>query len=107
MSYDFGMRVDLGNGWKYLDYEKNYTYNVSPMFYEAFGEPGINLIEGKTGKECLVKLKKGLSEMKNNKEKYEAMNPENGWGRYEGAVEVVETLIKWAKEAPKAEFYVH
>lgn len=107
MSYDFGMRVDLGNGWKHLDYWKNYTYNVSPMFRKAFGEKGINFIDGKTGEECLIKLLSGLANMENNKKEYEAMNPDNGWGCYDGAKEVIETLIKWAKEAPKAEFYVH
>lgn len=106
MSYDFGMKADLGNGKIYLSYEKNYTYNVSEMFYEAFGEQGINFIQKKTGKKCLVKLKQGLSKMKDNKEKYEAMTPDNGWGCYEGAIEVIETLIKWAKEAPLAEFYI-
>ncbi len=106
MSYDFGMKADLGNGKIYLNYEKNYTYNVSPMFYEAFGEPGINFIEGKTGEECMVRLLSGLANMDNNKKKYKAMNPDNGWGCYEGAVEVIETLIKWAKESPKAEFYI-
>ena len=107
MSYDFGMKADLGNGYVYMGYEQNYTYNVSPMFYKAFGDPGINFIEGKTGKECIEKLRLGLKEMQDNKSKYEAMNPDNGWGSYEGAVEVIETLIKWAAESPLAEFYVH
>ena len=107
MSYDFGMHTDLGNGKIHLSYNKNYTYNVSPMFCEAFGNNGINFIEEKTGKECLVKLKQGLSDMKNNKEKYEVMNPDSGWGCYDGAVEVIEILIKWAKEAPSAKFHIY
>jgi hypothetical protein len=106
MSYDFGMKADLGNGDIYLWYNHNYTYNVSSMFYKAFGEEGIKFIENKTGKECLQKLRKGLKEMQDNKKIYEALNPDNGWGNYEGAIEVIETLIKWALESPKAKFYV-
>ena len=60
MSYDFGMKADLGNGDVYLHYEKNYTYNVSGMFYEAFGEHGIKFIQNQKGRDCIRKLREGL-----------------------------------------------
>jgi hypothetical protein len=85
----------------------NYTYNVSPMFYDALPfEDGIRSIAGMTGRDALPGLREGLAAMQDHPAKYQAMNPENGWGDYGGAVEILKTLIEWAVAHPNAVFAV-
>ena len=77
--------------------ERNVTYNVSPMFYKAFGGDGIKGFRGMSGKEALPFLVRGLDHMLRNKDEYEAMNPDNGWGSYSGAVELLQEMITACK----------
>ena len=97
----------------------NCTYNVSPMFYRAFQEAGadpetrgdrevggIRLIHGCTGADMADALIVASEHMRDNPEIYEPMNPENGWGDYEGACRVIFTLASWAQRFPDAVFNV-
>lgn len=67
------------------------TYNVSPMYYDAFGGEGLRGLDGKQCREALPLLVAAVERMQAEPEKYRAMNPKNGWGNYEGALE---TLVK-------------
>ena len=108
MSWDFGMEVDVGGKEPAtLKYDRNYTYNVSPMFYEAMGGDGIASIEGKTGEEAAPLLSQAIKAMVEEPEKYKAMNPANGWGDYDGALELLRDLRSWGLESPLARYYVH
>ncbi len=133
MSWDFGMRCrqtrqDLEaarallrkNGYahaasiieeaevrdQYREYEANYTYNVSEMFYDAFGGDGIRGLNGLLGHECQPLLDAAIAKMQAEPEKYRAMNPDNGWGNYEGALELLLTLRSWCVNSPMAEMYI-
>ncbi len=44
----------------------------------------------------------GLEELTNNPEKYEAFNPENGWGSYAGFVDFVRNYLGACIEHPDA-----
>ena len=103
MSWDFWMEVDVG-GKEPLPVTgfENVTYNLSPMFYKAFGNGGIRRLNSKTGAECEPLLKKVLIEMKTNQTEYEALNPENGWGSYAEAIDLLARLLQWSVIAPKA-----
>lgn len=103
MSWDFGMEIDAGGLEPHsLHYDANYTYNVAPMFLEAMGGDGIRQLDGLIGEECLPLLGKAIADMVENPGKYKAMNPSNGWGDFDGALELLQTLVKWCNEAPKA-----
>jgi hypothetical protein len=87
----------------------NYTYNVAPMFYEALNVEGsikINQISvdlaGKTGEELFPVLDGAIKDMEARPYHYTAMNPSNGWGNYDGALDVLKKIRMWCKEAPKA-----
>ena len=104
MSWDFGMTADLG-GENYIDlpYDANYTYNVAKMFYDAFDlVDGIRELNGKTGTECKPLIEKAIKKFVDNKELYEKWNPENGWGDYDGALDLLRMLLQWCNEAPNA-----
>ena len=77
------------------------TYNLREMWTSA-GLPFDEEIGGKRVAELLPKLEAGLAELLRDPTKYRAMNPPNGWGTYEGLVEVVESAIEAAKQYPDA-----
>jgi len=88
MSYD----INLVNNYEEEIYDHNYTYNVASMFRDAIGGDGLYELYGKSAKDCLPLLKNSINKMKNDPKHYEDMNPENGWGDYNGALKVLERL---------------
>ena len=86
MSYDFWMEECDST----LD--ENYTSNVGCMFFEAFGEPGIRKINGLPGHQAAAQVLAALTRMAANPKKYRGMNPENGWGDFDGAVSLLMKL---------------
>jgi hypothetical protein len=111
MSWDFYMTIDTGGSEPAeVGDDVNMTYNVAPMYCEAFNwhgkkkRQGIRGIEGMKGKRAVKVLQHALARMKADPPKYEAMNPSNGWGDYESAMKCLEDLIAMAKAHPKATF---
>lgn len=87
--------------------EWNLTYNLSPMLRSA-GFPGWGDVVGNDlspapcGRRVVPVFEKVLAELRANPEKYRAMNPPNGWGTYEQAVEVFADFIEKVKPHPDA-----
>jgi hypothetical protein len=111
MGWDFSMgaAVAADGGLVSLEgYEANYTFNVSPMFYAALTEVegGIRGLNGKTGEVAGLLLERAIERMRAEPERYRAMNPVNGWGNYDGAVDLLVTLASWCHECPAAVFIV-
>lgn len=101
MSYDISLMTDLGKG--LVDtgaIHWNYTSNCSRMWKGA----GIPMTEfhGRKAADCLDELLEGITELEQNQEKYEAMNPENGWGAYETLLPALRRLYEAFEEAPLA-----
>lgn len=100
MSYDVSLwvpqEVDV------LDW--NYTSNCSPMWREA----GADLAEfhGKTARECLPFVYRAIAKMKAEPEKYDAMNPPNGWGSRESLVEALEGMAMVLEQHPDGKITV-
>ena len=109
MSHDAWMEIDTD---ALLPVEMidigNYTRNVSPMWRKAMtyatgGIPtSIQDTDGMTGEAALPVLKDALMHMLRNPAEYEAMNPENGWGDYEGATEFMWKCVQACAKHPKA-----
>lgn len=83
------MSYDLSIG--YEDF--NYTYNVAPMWYACYPDKGIRTIYGLSGEEAIPVLNELRQYMEDNSEELLVMNPSNGWGSYEGAINFVSKLI--------------
>lgn len=79
----------------------NYTWNVSKMYVEAIGH-SLSYFDGKKAFESVDLLAKGFCEMRDHPDKYKAMNPENGWGNYEGALKYLKSLLNACVENPDA-----
>ena len=84
----------------------NYTSNVAPMFFseEVFGKDGIRSIDRMAGFEAIPILLKALDGLRSDPHKFKEMNPNNGWGDYEGAVRLIENLIEWCRDERYAQF---
>lgn len=104
MGWDFSMELDAGGKHPIdLPFEANYTYNVSKMFYDALKlKDGIRELNGKTGEECKPILESGITRFVLNREQYKKWNPDNGWGDYASALELLRKLVEWCDQAPKA-----
>jgi hypothetical protein len=103
MSWDASMVVDTGGEYPAEVQDLgNYTWNVSEMFYAAFGADGLRTIEGKSGKDAVPIVRSAIAFMQDNGAAMRALNPKNGWGDYEGAIEFLKTILDGCLRHPKA-----
>ena len=110
MSYDISlyMHVDVGGQEPFTAHPANignYTSNVAPMWTEALGHSLSELSEKNAG-ESLGALQRAVAAMEAEPGKYEAMNPRNGWGNYEGALSYLRQLRDACAAYPKATIYI-
>lgn len=102
MSYD----ISLYKGKRVKARIGNYTYNISPMYLKALGTSLLEL-DGVEVNIITPILLKGVEDMVNNKEEYLKLNPENGWGNYEGALEYLQKLLAECLKFPTAKIEVN
>jgi hypothetical protein len=106
MSYDITLNINTG----IEDYPVadcgNYTYNISGMHEKAMGYR-LSQLNGKSVKDIIPILREGIKQMQDNPEVYKAMNPENGWGNYEGALAYLQTILDNAVKHPATFLDVH
>lgn len=57
-------------------------------------------------KDLIKPLTGGLELLKSSKEEFEKLNPENGWGNYDGLVKFVENYLEACKDYPNAKISV-
>lgn len=86
-------------------FDINITHNLGRManeagLYRALWAP--EEINATKAKEVLPFLEAGLKRLKEDPEHFKKFNPENGWGDYEGLIEVVEAYLKACKGNPNA-----
>lgn len=79
----------------------NYTYNVSPMWYKIYpDDKGMIYIDGMTGREAYEKLNHARDRLINNKDEFKKLEPANGWGTYEGFIDLLSKAIYFSTEYP-------
>jgi len=71
----------------------NHTYNVYSMYLRAMGNGLTDLLNGKKCKDVIPILQEGIASMKDDPDTYKKMNPSNGWGTYETALEFLEKIL--------------
>lgn len=85
MSYDFNIGEE----------SFNYTYNTAKMFYSAIPD-GVRTLDGLTGSQSLAPLLAIYIYMVENKAECLQYEPSNGWGSYEGSLDLIHNLTKAA-----------
>lgn len=89
-------------GHKREDFNINYTYNVSHMWYKIYPEDeGMVFIDGMTGKEAYNKLIHARQYMEEHREEMITLEPKNGWGSYDGFLEFINKCIDACLKNPK------
>lgn len=102
MSYDISLNIDTGGRYPATIVDcGNYTYNVAPMFARALGGKGLNDIDGEEAWKVIPKLEHAIEHMGTHAADYRELNPPNGWGNYDGALEYLRGVLKACKENPK------
>jgi hypothetical protein len=79
----------------------NLTYNLSPMLHAA-GMPAWKDFIGMRAGDAGPIWQSVVDVLRADPDKYRAMNPPNGWGTYEGAVEVIAALAAACSRYPNA-----
>jgi hypothetical protein len=132
MSYDVYFEIDTGGGNVVTIDDRNYTSNVSPMWSKALALPekpwvrdgdqvmghrpngdgtwttspamnhGVRLLHDAPASECAGILAAAVERMTSNPGEYRSMNPDNGWGCYEGALEFLRWMADMAAAHPRS-----
>ncbi|MEU9208502.1 hypothetical protein AB0D27_11245 [Streptomyces sp. NPDC048415] len=83
----------------------NYTSNVAPMWADALG-CSLSDLKEKSASAALGDLRRAVAAMEADRARYEAMNPPNGWGNYEGALDYLRRLRDACVSHPKATIHI-
>ncbi|MFE2469763.1 hypothetical protein [Streptomyces mirabilis] len=83
----------------------NYTSNVHPMWSEALG-CSLSDFKESSAEDALENLQRAVAAMEADRARYEAMNPTNGWGNYEGALDYLRRLRDACASHPKATIHI-
>jgi hypothetical protein len=74
-------------------YERNVTYNLAKMYYKCIDkEKGFRKLDGMNCKEALPIVENAIRDMLVNADEYRKLNPENGWGSYEGLLATLQEM---------------
>jgi len=90
-------------------FSANITHNLTDMaeeagIYKHLWRP--EELEITKAKELIDPLREGLHKLKIEPEKYKKLNPENGWGTYNGLVNFVEDYLGACYRYPEADIKV-
>lgn len=106
MSYDIYLEVDTGAEDLTPVVEiGNYTSNVSPMWAQALGCRLMSWTGWAQRMHCRS-WRPGWPQCGPIRPGYRELNPANGWGRYEGALEYLKKLRDACAEHPKTRIRV-
>lgn len=83
----------------------NYTTNVTGM-YAAVQAGGLNAIKDKSCPDAAKVLECMIGGMVKRRDELVAMNPQNGWGDYDGALRFLRKILDSCNENPTGTIYV-
>ena len=100
MSYDVNLMINTGIEEHEVVDCGNYTYNVSAMYYKAFRGDGLKTIDGMKAGDAISFLKEAIIYFIEHEDELKLLNPENGWGDYEGALRYLQNILVECKLHP-------
>lgn len=107
MSHDVYLEIDTGSDTLATVVEVgNYTSNVAGMWRKALGGESLSDFDGRNAGESVEVLAAAVAWMEADPDAYRAMDPDNGWGRYEGASDYLTALLGACREHPKCQIRV-
>lgn len=95
---------------------RNFTWNVMPMYYQALQRVAKDLYDSiqsfsnlteRPTKDLVEPLARMVADMERYPALYKALNPINGWGDYEGALENLRNMRDTCRDHPDGTFRIH
>jgi hypothetical protein len=98
MMITLSLEIDTGGHEPALVWDWSYTSNAAPMWKAA----GADLadFEGRLAGECLPFLRHAAQQLRIHVERFDAMNPPNGWGSRESLVDALGRLTEAFERHP-------
>ena len=107
MSYSIHLQIDTGSGEAMTVVEVgSYTSNVGPMWCEALGGKLLREYKDAPCSEAAGPLAEAVKRMEADPDRYREMNPKNGWGDYEGALDFLRRLAEACAQHPKCTIWI-
>lgn len=100
MSYDIYLYVDGGAGNGVCAFDRNYTSNVAPMWREAGAD--LAQMDGMPAWRAIDCLTAAVEMMRAYPDDYRKMEPDNGWGSYDGCLQLLSEIKDACEKYPKA-----
>lgn len=107
MSYDIALGVHVRNpktgreNWYEIIEIGNMTSNVSGMWRLASPETdGLAGLDGMLAEQAVGPLSQAVLKMRADPDAYLLMEPSNGWGSYDGAMEFMSRVLKFCRQHP-------
>lgn len=107
MSWDAQIEVRHPDGYITIVELFNCTYNLRPMWEKAGIYQTFTDIQDAKTVDLGPKLLAGLTDAIQHPQEYRALNPPNGWGNYEGFVELLVIFARACYEHPTGIVRVH
>jgi hypothetical protein len=109
VSYDVSLEIDTGgpeDEWPDVVEIGNYTSNVWLMWLTALGGMSLREYNHAPCSEAARPLAEAVKHMESDPDTYRAMNPPNGWGDYEGALDYLRRIAEACATHPKCRIRV-
>lgn len=78
------------------------TGNLDDIFIRAVGQDGLRGLDGEPVADVASQLRRAYRHISDpaNRNEYLALSPRNGWGSYEGAMQIIRELLELCTENP-------
>jgi hypothetical protein len=101
VSWGVDIVIDHADGYQtFVHVVDGHTYNLSPMWRKAGVYQTSHDLDGRNAGQLAPILTAGLIDALRHRKEYEELNPSNGWGDYEGFVEILLRFTQLAWEHP-------
>lgn len=105
MSHDVTLSITDALGDEHWMHDRNYTSNAAGMWADALGYPLADM-HGRRAGDCVTDLRNAVTRMDDDRSRYEAMNPPNGWGNAQGARDYLADLLDSCRRWPDGKIEV-
>lgn len=107
MSYDVSLGTYVRDRWYGIVDVGNMTSNVAGMWRLASPDTdGLAGLHGMMAEKAVQPLSQAVLRMRADPEAYVPMEPSNGWGSYQGAMDFMDRILKACRKHPALTIYI-
>ena len=103
MSWGVDLVIDHDDGYStVIEVVDGHTYNLTPMWRKAVGIETTSDFDGQRASDLAPRLMLGLVDAWSKPAEYRELDPQNGWGDYDGFVKILARFTSLCLQHPKA-----